>query len=410
MLIKNIMRSTYFAPAMALAFVGSLLSPQLGHADMHHEHNDDDGRVLFVNCEPTGTGLQDAINSAYSGDKIIIKGTCREAVQIIGKDLELIGKKGAAIEAPDTPWDFNPYTPFHPIILAANGRVVIKHLTINGRILADNEGYAGLIGVYFLNADGALIDSVVTGIRHAERQNDFYVAAVRILNTAIGPAELEVRPRKVAIIGNLIEDFESNGIFANTNDDQTNRAPLELYIKKNKILGAGAIPQNQNGIQILGFTSGLYSQVSGEVSENKIIGVFSTSPDFWSTGILVAPYYDNGNIIARPANFKYIDNTVLLSNIGMAIYSEGKSLIKGNLIKDGNEGMELQGSNFYLIHNKFVNLDLGIVSYGTNLDQWQIFKKNKFYNVDVPFTAVSLVDLKSKIIGGDGYGYFPTML
>ena len=345
--------------------------------------------TITVNCGTGGTGVQAAVNASRAGDTIRVAGTCRETVAIINKKINLVGNPGAKIEAPSTPWSYAPLTSFHPVIFVANSIVNISNFTVDGRTLADSGSYSALTGIYFLNSDGSLSDSRILNFRRAVRANDWNVLPIRVVNTSIGDSSLIIKARKVLIQRNTIDNFEADGMFANTNDSAGNIAPLSISIKSNRIIGAGVMVPSQNGIQIMGFSSGLYSPVTGDVSNNVIDNIVSNSGAWWSSGIIAAPYYGPSSVIIRnTTSISYSNNQVSSSNIGLAIYSENKTNINGNVIRNGDLGLEASGHLLTVRGNQFITLDYGILSESTNLLPTEVMKNNKFYNVTTPFTEV----------------------
>ena len=366
-----------------------------------------DFRTISVNCGDGGTGLQTAINSANSGDVIKLYGRCKEAVAIIDKNLTIQGVDGAKIECPDSSWNFLPYTSRHPIVMAVNGVVSLKNLIIDGLSRSDYGAYSSLMGVYFLNADGELMNSWVTGIRRISRASDWNTIPVRVLNTAIGPSQLLVRPRLVKITKNIIDNFESDGIFANTNDDASHLAPLQINIISNTINGAGVMYESQNGIQLLGFGSGLYSIVTASVQNNLITDTISNSGLWESSAILTAPYLDGSTYVLRNMPATYTGNKLMRFNDGIAIFSEGKTNISSNnVIADGDVGLDLMGHQFNVGGNDFLNLKVGVLSEGTNLVEAKVVKNNKFTNVIDYFAVLFTNDfIPSRFRGASGIGH-----
>src|SRR5687767_3085980 len=82
------------------------------------------------------TSIQAAVEAANNGDRIIIRaGEYVEQVSIIGKDLILVGRAGAVIQAPAEMEDtLSPLFGFpgRPLILVAEAEVNVRNLTIDG--------------------------------------------------------------------------------------------------------------------------------------------------------------------------------------------------------------------------------------------------------------------------------------
>src|SRR5262245_39197822 len=91
--------------------------------------------------QPSGAGhcfpsVQAAVDAANTGDRIIIRaGRYVEQVTISAKDLTLIGRSGAVLQAPANMLDTqSPITGFEarPILLVTEAEVTVRDLTIDG--------------------------------------------------------------------------------------------------------------------------------------------------------------------------------------------------------------------------------------------------------------------------------------
>src|SRR5687768_3659572 len=96
---------------------------------------------------PTGAGqcytsIQTAVDAANSGDRIIIRaGKYVEQVTISGKDLTLLGRSGAVIQAPAEMEDtLSPVFGFpgRPVILVTDAEVTVRDLTVDGANSAES--------------------------------------------------------------------------------------------------------------------------------------------------------------------------------------------------------------------------------------------------------------------------------
>src|SRR5688572_6036829 len=81
------------------------------------------------------TSIQAAVDAANDGDQISIRaGTYIEQVTIIGKDLSLVGRPGATLQAPASMEDTLSIVAGvegRPIILVSDANVTIRDLTID---------------------------------------------------------------------------------------------------------------------------------------------------------------------------------------------------------------------------------------------------------------------------------------
>jgi hypothetical protein len=124
---------------------------------------------------PTGAGrcytsIQAAVDAANNGDKIIIRaGKYIEQVTISGKNLTLLGRSGAVIQAPPAMEDtLSPifFAPGRPILLVTDADVTVRDLTIDCANSAENNPF--LQGIVFLNAGGVIEDNAVKDIGFGE--------------------------------------------------------------------------------------------------------------------------------------------------------------------------------------------------------------------------------------------------
>ncbi len=385
-MLKMLINFKLFRNSLAVSLLAAaLVVPHASQAEGSIET-----KVKRVDCGPSGSGIQKAIDSASSGDTIRISGTCREAVQIIKKNIYLIGETGARIEAPDTAWNFAPYTKLHPMILVVNGEAAIQNLIIDGRGKADSGDFSGLMGVYFLNADGEISDTWFTKIRRMSRANDWNVVPVRVVNTSTGPKELEVAPRTVSIERNSIEDFETNGIFANSVDKENAPAPLTVMVRNNSLRGIGTTTLSQNGIQLGGLYSGQYSTLIAEVTNNDLYGFINISGVGMSSAIFVAPFLDGDKTVLRNGSLKIANNRTAGSNIGLTVFADARTAITDNMIQNADLGLALRGTHFLVKGNMLYALDAGILSDGTNVSKQDFLDNNNLYDVSNPYSEGKL--------------------
>src|SRR5574338_707524 len=94
------------------------------------------------NCFPS---IQAAVDAANSGDQIIIRpGKYVEQVTISGKDLTLVGRPGAVLQAPAEMEDtLTPVFGFpgRPILLVTDAEATVRGVTIDGANSAESNPF-----------------------------------------------------------------------------------------------------------------------------------------------------------------------------------------------------------------------------------------------------------------------------
>jgi hypothetical protein len=106
------------------------------------------------------------VDAAADGDQIIIRsGKYTEQVTIIDKDLTLVGREGAVVQAPDametTLFDATA-SEGRAIIGVANAEVTIRNLTVDGLNSAEDNPF--LEGISFINAGGLIRNNLVRNV------------------------------------------------------------------------------------------------------------------------------------------------------------------------------------------------------------------------------------------------------
>jgi hypothetical protein len=320
-----------------------------------------------VECGSGGAALQLAIDQARDGDRLNIRGICREAVQIVDRKLTLTGTPGAALEAPDYPWTALPHSTLHPVVLAVRSRVRIEGLSIDGRLRAGDPWASGLTGILLLNSRANLVRNRIVRVRHAEHRSDWEVSALRVIRRP-GPEEAGA----IRIEENLIEDFESNGILIQNTESDPEASMLRLVISRNRIRGAGAMIQNQNGIQIGGLQDGGTAPIRARVEENTFEGIFSFSGIWSSSGIWVTPLVFPDRILARPYTLECEGNVFDRSNTGISVTTQTSAKITANTIQNGDTGIRIEGPEIRLRGNRLSNLETGVWAVDSDLTPDQL--------------------------------------
>ena len=319
---------------------------------------------------PTGAGrcftsIQAAVDAANSGDQIIIRaGKYVEQVIISGKDLTLVGRSGAVIQAPAAMEDtLSPVFGFpgRPLLLVTDAEVTVRDLTMDGANSAENNPF--LQGIVFLNAGGVIRGNVVKDIgfgtpRLPLDENGFPVyqgdgiVVINFLGT----------PREVTITENRVLNFNNNGILVDAEADFNDPAVANLtaHVTNNTVVGAG---QNevidQWGIFIGGFGfADPSSSVTGSIRGNRIRDLVT---------IGAHPLPSVGVVMFNPYNLDVAHNTVENINVGFAANQVFGAQITHNQIIGpgpdvfGSSGLLISGTDSHVLKNRFRKLDTGIL-------------------------------------------------
>jgi hypothetical protein len=320
--------------------------------------------------QPAGAGqcyttIQAAVDAANSGDRIIIRaGKYVEQVTINGKDLTLVGRSGAVIQAPAAMEDtLSPVFGFpgRPILLVTDADVTVRDLTIDGANSA--EGNPLLQGITFVNADGVIRGNIVKDVGFGvprlpvdENGNLAYQGdAVVVINfTGI--------PRTVTITENRILNFNNIGILADAEayfNDPT-LANLNVDITNNTVIGSDATDAiDQWGIFFGGFGfADPQASITGTIKGNQL-------RDFLTVG--AHPFPGVGIVMFNPANPEVSNNTIENVNVGLAANQVVGAQIAHNQIVGpgpvvfGSSGLLISGSDSTVSENRFRKLDSGIL-------------------------------------------------
>lgn len=324
---------------------------------------------LCVN--PRGRGgcfasIQAAVDAAVDGDQIIIRpGKYKEQVTIIDKDLSLIGRDGAVVQAPadmqQTLLDTAGSTG-RPIIGVANAEVTIRGLIVDG--LDSAEANPFLEGITFMNASGEIRNNRVRNV-------GFGAPTLPIDNTTGEPLyqgdsivviNALATPRTITIAENRIVNYNDIGIvvgsFADPNDPTV--ANLTVHMLENLVVGLGTTDViDQWGI--LMFSEGFEDPqlfVTGTIRDNRVRHLASVDPH---------PLPAVGIETNRLYNVTISDNVVEDTNIGL----DGLRLFNGLIVKNrfigpqaeaaGSNGLFLSGSDNQVNDNHFRRLNAAIL-------------------------------------------------
>jgi len=343
---------------------------------------------------PTGLGqcytsIQAAVDAANNGDRIIIRaGKYVEQVTISGKDLTLVGRSGAVIQAPAAMEDMlSPVFGFpgRPILLVTDAEVTIRDLTIDGANSA--EGNPFLQGIVFLNAGGVIRGNVVKDVGFGEPrlpldENGEHVYqgdAVVVINfTAIA--------RTVTITENRVLNFNNNGILVDAEADFNDPtvANLTAHVTDNTVVGSGPTDViDQWGIFFgsFGFADP-QAGITGTLRGNRLRDLVTVGAH---------PLPSIGIVLFNPFHLQVTNNSIERVNIGLAANQVVGAQIAHNQIVGpgpnvfGSAGLLLSGMDSMVFDNRLRKLDSGILLFvddpqlGSAVNM--VLNKNRFDNV-----------------------------
>jgi hypothetical protein len=309
--------------------------------------------------------IQAAVDAANSGDKILIRaGKYVEQITISGKDLTLVGRSGAIIQAPAAMEDtLSPFFGFpgRPIVLVTEAEVTIRDLVIDGANSAENNPF--LQGIVFLNAGGVIQDNVVKDVGFGKPRLPLNENGEPVYQgDAIVVINFLATPRTVEIAENRVVNFNNNGILVDAEADFNDpfAANLTAHITDNTIIASGPTDAiDQWGIFIGGFGfADPQSSVTGTIKGNRLRDLVTVGAH---------PLPSIGIVMFNPANLEVVNNDIENVNVGLAANQVfgaqiGRNDITGPGAKVfGSSGLLISGRDSVVFENDFKNLDTGIL-------------------------------------------------
>lgn len=303
------------------------------------------------------TSIQAAVDAANDGEQITIRpGKYVEQITIVGKNLTLVGRRGATIQAPEAMQDtLSPIAGVEarPIILVAEADVTIRDLVIDGANSAANNPF--LEGIAFINADGVIRGNVVKNIGFGEPTLVFDDEGNPIYQgEAIVVVNFGVTPRTVTITENWVVNYNSSGLtlFAQAMPEDPTLGNLTVNVLNNTIIGSGPNEVlGQWGVFFGGYEA---AQMSGTLKGNRIRDL-----------ITVDQYPSPGT--------------------GIAMKDTVNTEISGNTFENVDIGLNVSGLNTQVLENRFKKVSNGILllvnfpGYGNAFGT--ILEDNRFENV-----------------------------
>lgn len=335
------------------------------------------------------TSIQAAVDAANSGDQIVIRsGKYVEQVTINGKDLTLVGRSGAVLQAPANMQDtLTPFFGFpgRPILLVTNANVTVRDLTIDGANSSENNPI--LQGITFLNADGVIRDNVVKNVGFgAPRLPIDETGKPLYQGDAIVVINFTSTHRTVTVTQNRIVNYNNNGILVDAEADFNDPAlhNLTVHVTNNTIIGSGPTDAiDQWGIYFsgFGFADPQFS-VTGSIKGNRIQNLATVGAH---------PLPSVGIVMFNPYNLEIKNNTLENVQVGLGANQVVGAQISHNQIAGpgpdvfGSTGILLSGRDSAVFENRFRKLDVGILLFVEDSQLGSTFNtvinKNRFDNV-----------------------------
>jgi parallel beta-helix repeat protein len=367
---------------------------------------DDDGQGSATNCNASAAAyftISTALSAANAGDQIIIcpgpaAGAYNEQL-VIDKNVKLIGKNGAGIRPSPMLPNSTSLTSGFPIaaailVLDSTLNVEINQLTIDGSGHGISGCDANPIGVYFRNASGSVVNSVVKNIRLGAGFGGCQSGLAIFAQSGGGGTS------DVTVSNTSVHDFQKNGITGN-------ESGTTLTASNNKVTGDGPTTEiAQNGIQI-GF--GATGSATGNVVSEVVWSPCSAPDDpdcvnGSSTGILIyqgsEPINVSNNTINTTQTGVYFDvpggianaNLITRTRVYDGIYlpcgSNGNT-VNGNTITNSDEsGIWVDGAVNTVTKNKIHEAPIGVHHAEGNIVPAGGSGRNTFFNVAVPLDEV----------------------
>ncbi len=251
--------------------------------------------------------IQAAVNAAPAGSTIdVCPGTYPEQVTINAKSLTLIGvlsgTNDAAVLVPPSGGlavnasDFTGKPVAAQVFVENATGVIISHLTVDGSGNALTGCGTNIIGIYYQNSSGKIVDDVARNqILDTSDQGCAVGLGIDVESDSGAPA--------VTVSNSSVHRYQKNGITAG--GPGTGGGPV-VTITGNTVTGIGATAAiAQNGIQI-GFGS------TGKVTSNYVTDDIYTGGTFGASGILI---YASAGVTAS-------NNSVESTQFGIATASD----------------------------------------------------------------------------------------
>ncbi len=317
------------------------------------------------NCTESATPIQTAIDFSVNGETVFVDpGTYVEQLEISKNIVLQATAPGAIIKSPDVLTDFflSGANKNYPIVYVHDtADASIVGFTIDGD--GNGNGNYRFDGIGFFNAGGTIQGNTIQNISDTPFSGTQHGVGIFVYATDGGP-------HTIIIDGNVIEDYQKNGMTVAGNG-------VTAEITDNTVTGAGPTTViAQNGIQVSGGADAL-------IQGNTVTGNVYTLPAASSTGILffgpddveiVDNHLDGNDVNAyiTGAGTAEVTGNTILNGIwdGVWIENSGPTTITGNTFSGNAEGVGLWNdmidmTTVHINGNIFAGNGLGVANYDT---------------------------------------------
>ena len=367
--------------ALSLLLVAAALGNGVAHAS----------GLLCVS--PTGAGwcfssIQSAVDAANDGGWITIRaGTYVEQVVITGKNVKLIGLRGATVQAPAAMEDtLSPIAGAEgrPIILVTDADVTIRGLTVDGANSAENNPF--LQGITFVSADGLIRDNLVKDVGFGEPALPIVDGEPIYQGEGIIAVNFGTTPRTVTIAANQVINYNTSGItvFAETDPGNPTLANFTVNVVNNTVIGSGPNDVvDQWGIFFGGYGfADPQDSITGTIKGNRIQDQITADP---------YPYPGTGIVTFSTSNMEVSNNTIENVNIDLIANQASAAQIVNNQFAGraqdptGTTGLLYSGRDSFVSGNRFKSLEIGALLFIEDFDfgtaYSTVFDDNRFDKV-----------------------------
>jgi len=368
-----------------------------GHHGGHDDDDDDDdhGVKLLVDNDQVQcpnaqfTSIQAAVIAAPPGATILVcPGTYPEQVRI-SKRLTIRGirvgnENLASIIPPIAVANTASFggTPIAAIVLVERtSSVTLDNLTVDGASNVIGGCAPSLVGIYYRNASGRILNAAVKNIRLFP---DALLGCQGGLGIYAQSGDEPGVPRRarLEVLNSSVHDYQKNGITADA-------AGTELTAVGNAVTGLGPTPAiAQNGVQV---SRGAKGRLEGNSVINHIYSLCTTANcAAVSTNILtfetsLVRIFKNNlgksqvNVYLEGSNNDVTGNTIFDTDVfdGVFIFGDNNRVTANTIFNSDEAAVFILGNNNRVNANTFNEAPIGIFNDGTGNN----INGNRYYNI-----------------------------
>lgn len=369
-----------------------------GHHGDHDDDDDDDDHApkLLVDNDKVQcpnaqyTSIQAAVNAAPNGAVILVcPGTYPEEVRV-AKPLTIrgirVGNENLALIMPPVAvantTSFGG-TPTAAIVLVEKtSGVTLDNLTVDGASNVLGGCGVNIVGIYYRNASGKVVNAAVRNIR-------LFPDALLGCQTGLGIyAQAGIEPgvprrARLDVLNSSVHDYQKNGITADA-------AGTELTAVGNAVTGLGPTPAiAQNGFQV---SRGAKGRLESNSVINHIYSLCLTTTNCGavSTNILTfetsrVKILKNNlgkaqvNVYLDGSNNDVTNNTIFDTDVfdGVFIFGDNNKVTANSIFNSDEAAVWITGNNNHINGNTFNEAPIGVFNDGTGNN----INGNKYYNI-----------------------------